>query len=100
MRSEHIDRDALAELDQPEQQVLGADIVVIESVRFLSGESEDLLGAWGEVVHASPGLEGSLEFFSSFDEIRLSGDSRDCKRERTISARIESRSSGESLRPE
>ena len=97
---EDIDGHALAELDQTEQQVLGADIGVVESVRFLTSESEDLLSTWSEVVHASPGLEGSEIFFSSFDEIRLSGDSRESKRERTISARIESRSSGESLRPE
>ena len=48
---QHVDGDALAELDQPEQQMLGADVVVVEAVRFLAGEGEDLLGAGGEVVH-------------------------------------------------
>ena len=58
-RSEDIDGDALAELDETEQQVLGANVGVIESVRFFTSKSEDLLSAWGEVVHASPGLDGS-----------------------------------------
>jgi hypothetical protein len=53
---EHVDGDALAELDQAEQQVLGADVGMVEAVRLLAGKGEDLLGAWGEVVHASGGL--------------------------------------------
>ena len=48
---EDIDGDALAELDQPEQQVLGAHVVVVEAVGFFAGECQDLLRAWCEVVH-------------------------------------------------
>jgi hypothetical protein len=48
-----IDGDALAELDQAEQQVLGADVVVVEAVGLLAGERQDLLGAGGEVVHTA-----------------------------------------------
>jgi hypothetical protein len=47
----NIHGDALAELNQPEKQMFGADIVVIEAVGFLAGEGENLLGAWSEVVH-------------------------------------------------
>ena len=97
---QHVDGHALAELDEAEQQMLGTYIGMVESVCFLSGKSEDLLSAWGEVVHASPGLGESEGFFSSFVEIRISGESSECKRERTISARIESLSSGDSFLPE
>ena len=98
---EDVDGHALAEFDQAEQQVFGADVGVVEAVRFLAGEGQDLLGAWGEVVHASPGLVGvGSGLVVVVRGIRVSGESRDCNRERTISARIASRSSGESLRPE
>ena len=46
-----INGNTLSELDQPEKQMFGADIVVIEAVGFLAGEGENLLGAWSEVVH-------------------------------------------------
>ena len=46
-----VDGDALPELDQAEQQMLGADIVVVEAVGFFSGKSQDLLGARSEVIH-------------------------------------------------
>ena len=46
-----IHRDALAQLDEPEQEVLGAHVVVVEAISFLAGEREDLLGAGSEVVH-------------------------------------------------
>ena len=58
MLLEDVDGDALAELDQAEQQVLGADVVVVEAVGFLARQREHLLGARGEIVHASPGLDG------------------------------------------
>jgi hypothetical protein len=31
--------------------MLGADVVMVEAVGFLAGESQDLLGAWGEIIH-------------------------------------------------
>ena len=39
------------ERDQAEEEVLGADVVVVEAVRFLAGERQHLLGARREVVH-------------------------------------------------
>ena len=44
-------RDALAELDQAEQEVLGADVVVMKTVSLLSSEGEDLLCTRSEVIH-------------------------------------------------
>jgi hypothetical protein len=41
----------LAELDQAEQQVLGAQIIVIETVSFLAGQGQDLLSTGSKVVH-------------------------------------------------
>ena len=53
---EHIHRDPLAELDEPQQQVFGADIGMVETVCLLACKGQYLLGAWCEVVHRSPGL--------------------------------------------
>ena len=49
----HVDGDALAQLDQPEQQVFGADIVVVEAVCLFAGERKHLLGSGGKVVHGT-----------------------------------------------
>ena len=48
---QHIYRDALAQLDEPEQKMLGAHVVVVETVGFFSGQSQNLLRARREVVH-------------------------------------------------
>ena len=48
---QNIDGDALTELDQSEQEMLGADVIVIETIGFFAREGEDLLGAGGEIVH-------------------------------------------------
>ena len=48
---QHVDRDALAELDQAEEQMLRAHVIVVEAVGLLAGEGEDLLGAGGEIIH-------------------------------------------------
>ena len=48
---EHADGDALSQLDQPEQEVLGADVVMMEPVGLLAGQREDLLRPGSEVVH-------------------------------------------------
>ena len=53
---EHVDRDALAQLDQAEQQVLGAHVAVVETVRLLPGKCQDLLGSGCEVVHRMSGF--------------------------------------------
>jgi hypothetical protein len=41
---EHLGGDALTLADQAEQQVLGADVVVVELERLAKGELQDLLG--------------------------------------------------------
>jgi len=46
-----VDRDALAELDEAEEEVLGPHVVVVETVRLLAGESQDLLRSGGEIIH-------------------------------------------------
>ena len=46
-----IDRHALAQLDQPEQQVFGADEIVVETVGFFARQREHLLRARGKIVH-------------------------------------------------
>jgi hypothetical protein len=48
---EHVDCDPLSKLDQPQQQMLGADKVVVESIRFLTRQREHLLRPGREVVH-------------------------------------------------
>ena len=45
-RLEDASGDAFAFADQAQQQMLGADVVVIESPRFVDRELDDLLGAW------------------------------------------------------
>ena len=52
----HIDGDALPQLDQTKQQMLGPDIVVVEAVSFLAGKSQDLLRARCEVIHHFPAI--------------------------------------------
>ena len=48
---EHVDGDALAQLDQAEQKVFGADEVVIKPIGFLPRQREHLLRAGREIVH-------------------------------------------------
>jgi Zn-dependent protease len=48
---EHVHRDALTQLDQPQQQMLGADVVVVEAIRLLARQGQDLLRTGREVVH-------------------------------------------------
>jgi hypothetical protein len=43
--------DALAEFDEAEKDVLGADVVVVKTVGFLAREREHLLSPRREVVH-------------------------------------------------
>ena len=48
---EDIDGDALAKVDQAEQQVFGTHEAVVEAVGLLPRQRQHLLGARGEVVH-------------------------------------------------
>ena len=48
--AEDVDRTALAELDEPEQDVLRADVVMIKPASFRPGQFHDLAGAGSEIV--------------------------------------------------
>ncbi len=69
---ENVDRNALAELDQSEQEMLGADVIVIEAVRFFASECEDLLGAGSEIIHCSVGVDVE-PLPASFASLLISG---------------------------
>src|ERR1051326_9551330 len=57
---EHRRGNALALADDPEQQVLGADVVVLETRRFLARQVDALAAPLGEfVVHGDRGPRGS-----------------------------------------
>ena len=47
-RLERLGGDALALVDEPEQDVLGADVVVVEEARFFLGQDDDPAGPVGE----------------------------------------------------
>ena len=47
-RLEGLGGDALALVDETEQDVLGADVVVVEHLRLFLGEDDDATGAVGE----------------------------------------------------
>jgi hypothetical protein len=51
---QNIHGHALAELDQTEQEMFGADVIVIETIGFFSRKLQDLLSARGEVIHFFP----------------------------------------------
>src|SRR6266853_4567818 len=101
----HIDGDPLAELDQAEQQVLGADKGMVKAIGFLPREREHLLSARGEIIHGLFFAHSSkcLYFCGLSNPVggvaggfaigRLTGR----KRSRTMSARSKSRSSAESF---
>ena len=61
-RLERLGRDAFALVDEPEQDVLGADEVVVEQARFLLGEDQDPSGsvseAFEQVLASSAGSQG------------------------------------------
>src|SRR5260370_1360615 len=89
---ENVDGDALAEFDQSEQKVLGADVIVIETVGLFASELQDLLGARCEIVHSSDGV-GFEPLPESVASLLISGLGRTFKRARIICARRWSRSS-------
>src|SRR5439155_863076 len=51
---QNVHRYALAKLDQAEQKMLGADVIVIEAICFFTRKLQDLLRARGKVIHFSP----------------------------------------------
>ena len=48
--AEDVDGDALSELDEPEQDVLRADVVMIKPAGFRPGQFHDLAGAGSEII--------------------------------------------------
>jgi hypothetical protein len=48
--AQHVGRDSAAFLDQPEQDVFGAQILVVEPLGLLASQVHDLLGAVGEAI--------------------------------------------------
>jgi hypothetical protein len=44
----HLRRRAVVALHQPQEDVLGSDVVLAQETGFLDGKLEDLLGPWGE----------------------------------------------------
>ena len=54
---EHPRRDALALPDEPEQQVLRADVVVVEPLRLVLGKCQDLAGTVSEFVESVHSVE-------------------------------------------
>jgi hypothetical protein len=49
-RAERLGGDPLAFGEEPQQQVLGTDIIVAEAAGFLLGEGQHLAGTFGESV--------------------------------------------------
>ena len=62
-RLERLGGDALALVDQPEQDVLGADVVVVEEARFLLRQDDDPAGPVGEAFEqvSLPPLASAVE---------------------------------------
>ena len=48
---ENVDCDALAELDQPEQEMLSTDVVVVKPIGFLARKCQHLLRTWSKIIH-------------------------------------------------
>src|SRR6267142_1007798 len=100
----HIDGDALAELDEAQQQVLGADEIVVKTVGLLPREGKNLLRARGKIIHCFIAHKSQCNHFSGLSNSAPEGGSGlaigllTCRsRSRTISARSKSRSSAESF---
>ena len=79
-----VNGDALAEGNQPQQQVFRADVTVIEPVGFAPGQLQHLLRSGGKIVHG---------FLLA---VRFAGRRSSCRSRR---ARSTSRSSPDMLRP-
>ena len=63
-RLERLGGDAFALVDQAEQDVLGADVVVVEEARFLLGQHDDSAGPVGEAFEQGNRLSGSGETYA------------------------------------
>src|SRR5207247_728595 len=74
---EDLDRHALSFSDQPQQHVLGPDVVVAKFEGLAKGQLEDLLGSWRE-GHMAGG--GSLAFADDLLDLGPYGLQRDAHR--------------------
>src|SRR3954469_11925383 len=89
---EDVDGNALPQLDQAEQQMLGPDVIVIEAVGFFASKRQNLLGPRRKIIHWFGG-SGAVPFSDSFASLVISGLGNTRKRSRIICARKWSRSS-------
>src|ERR1051325_4609728 len=100
----HIDCHTLAELDKAEQEVFGADEIMVKTVGFLSCQGQHLLRTRSKIIHCFFAHKSQCNHFSGLSNPApmggrglaiglLTGRSRS----RTISARSKSRSSAESF---
>src|SRR5262245_34198617 len=102
---EHVHRDPLAEFDEAEQQVFGADKVVIEPVSLFPRQRQDLFRARSKVAHGFfahiyNNFYASLDLssFGVFDPAGwMTGRRTARSRSRSMSARSTSRSSAPSF---
>ena len=101
---EDVDGHALAELNQAEQEMFGADEIMVKTVGFLPRQREHLLRPRREIVHCFFAHSLKCSYFSVSPAAAARGGSGlaigrlTCrKRSRTISARSKSRSSAVSF---
>jgi hypothetical protein len=48
---EHVNRDALTQLNKPQEKVFGSYEIMVEPIRLLACQGENLLSPGSEVVH-------------------------------------------------
>src|SRR5207249_136610 len=95
--------NAVAFAKESEQDMFGADEIMVETVGFLAREREDLLRPWCEVVHCFIAHTSKCNHFSCLSNPGAGGGGLaigrlTClRRSRTMSARSKSRSSAESF---
>src|SRR5439155_9062738 len=89
---QNVYRHPLPQFDEPQEQMLGPDVVVIKTVGFFASKRQNLLSARREIIHYS--MASAVEPFPDFLAILLiSGLGKSFKRSRIIWARRWSRSS-------
>src|SRR5947209_10607184 len=101
---ENVDGDALAQLDEAEQKMLGAHEIVVEPIGFFAGKRENLLGAGCKIIHRFVTHTSKCSYLSSLSNPGAGGTAglemgrlTGFKRSLTISARSKSRSSADSF---
>ena len=90
---EDIHGNSLAKLDQTEQQMFRADIIMVKAVCLLAGECQNLLSARREVIHHDSSLVVVLDVGGVVGIFPISGSCICFNFARISAARKESRSS-------